>query len=202
MKRVVVTGHTVGIGAGIAEYFERQGYQVQGFSRSQGHDIRDPEVRDAIVEACKDADIFVNNAYFNHDDSQLILAQRVRELWYGQLDRLMIVSGTRFTEEHVEPTNPRWPYYEHKKRLDDYCVGRFKGPSILVLRMGFVETPRTAWVPEGRAKMSVDQVVSVLDWIMQNRTTVSITAIGFGPPVISAAQAHVQPGTPSEPELP
>jgi NADP-dependent 3-hydroxy acid dehydrogenase YdfG len=55
--KVAVTGHTSGIGKAIYEKYQPNSV---GFSRSNGFDITKDIKK--ILKACKDCDIFVNNA--------------------------------------------------------------------------------------------------------------------------------------------
>ncbi len=77
--RVIVTGHSKGLGKAIAEYFQNQGHEVVGFSRSNGFDISTEEVRNSIVEELKSCDVFINNAYAPVAQKDLLV--KAIELW-------------------------------------------------------------------------------------------------------------------------
>jgi NAD(P)-dependent dehydrogenase (short-subunit alcohol dehydrogenase family) len=40
-KRAAITGHTSGLGASFYRLLAQHGYEVQGFSSSNGYDLRD-----------------------------------------------------------------------------------------------------------------------------------------------------------------
>ena len=65
--RCVITGHSRKIGKALAEYFEKNGWEVIGLSNSNGYDVRTRY--DEMVEIAKTADVFVNNLCVN--DCQL-----------------------------------------------------------------------------------------------------------------------------------
>jgi hypothetical protein len=74
--KVVITGHTKGIGKSIYEYFKKDlNNIVIGFSKSTLCDISKETDRQIILNELIDTDIFVNNAYHIHDDSQNILLE-------------------------------------------------------------------------------------------------------------------------------
>ncbi len=75
--KVAITGHTKGIGRAIADLYYTD--EIMGFSRSNGYDISDPSTLNRIISASKDCDIFINNAY--HDFAQCDLLEKIFELW-------------------------------------------------------------------------------------------------------------------------
>lgn len=62
--RCVITGHTIGIGKAIAEYFSSKGWEVIGLSRSNGYDVNSRY--DDMVQVARTADLFVNNMSRNN----------------------------------------------------------------------------------------------------------------------------------------
>ena len=61
-KKIIITGHTKGIGKAIFDKFtEVSCHKIIGMSRSNGYDIE--KDFDKIVEEATGADFFVNNAY-------------------------------------------------------------------------------------------------------------------------------------------
>ncbi len=84
--KVAITGHKRGIGKACADLFTADGHQVVGFSRTDGFDIRDPDVRKRIVEQSMDADVFINNAsgYMPTEQSGIRLhdlPEEARHVW-------------------------------------------------------------------------------------------------------------------------
>jgi NAD(P)-dependent dehydrogenase (short-subunit alcohol dehydrogenase family) len=69
-----ITGHTTGLGKAIYEHMLAKGYQVNGFSRSNGYNLETDFEK--ICTMVKGADIFVNNAYA--DGAQLDYLRRLR----------------------------------------------------------------------------------------------------------------------------
>lgn len=170
MKKVVVTGHTKGIGKSISEYFEQQGYTVVGFSRTAGYDISNETHRQAIIEALDDADIFVNNAYKNFDASQLELLKSAFSKWQGSKKLIINISSRAGGAMNS-------PYAATKLEQDKFCSQHsFHLPRIINIKPGLVGTDRTAKIPGPR--MSTEQVVQMLDFILKN--PIKIQSITFG----------------------
>ena len=57
--RIVITGHTKGLGKALYEYFSPN-HSVTGYSRSNRYDLN--RFSDTVVEKSLDSDIFINNA--------------------------------------------------------------------------------------------------------------------------------------------
>jgi NADP-dependent 3-hydroxy acid dehydrogenase YdfG len=115
---IAVTGHTSGIGKGIYEHFQSQGYNVKGFSKDTGFDISHRENIDRIVELTRDCDLFFNNAYSGY--AQVELAK----LWQQQhwSDQHFIINTSSMAAEPLAeiPKNFPWlvPYGEEKYAIN------------------------------------------------------------------------------------
>ena len=72
MKRAAVTGHTQRLGRAFYELLQQKGYQVKGFSRSNGYDIRDYAVVSRIIDETKGYDLFVNSAKPDFAQTQIL----------------------------------------------------------------------------------------------------------------------------------
>lgn len=75
--KVIVTGHTSGIGRSLFNKFKHLNHTVIGFSRFSGFDISDTIVRKQILDFSKDSDIFINNAW--HITGQIAMLQSILE---------------------------------------------------------------------------------------------------------------------------
>jgi NAD(P)-dependent dehydrogenase (short-subunit alcohol dehydrogenase family) len=175
--KIIVTGHTRGLGKGIYDYFSKDN-EVVGFSKSNGFDITDSGCRTQIVNASKDADIFVNNAHANGDSAQLHLLKDIYELWKHQ-DKIIINVGS-IRSTFVDSSYKFQEYFQVKKELDLFCTQnqhKSRYPYIINLRPGLIDTDRTR--NEQGKKMNVQDVIVVLDFILKNKDTFMILDIGF-----------------------
>jgi len=111
---IAITGHTRGIGKAIADNLK--GNTIIGLSRSVGYEISDTQ---RILEAGKDADIFINNAYDGFYQRDLL------EAFYNEwkdTNKTIISIGSIVTDyprlERELDSQP-WPYRDHKTALRD-----------------------------------------------------------------------------------
>jgi NADP-dependent 3-hydroxy acid dehydrogenase YdfG len=108
MKKVIVTGHTSGLGLHIYNHFNnKEGYTVIGLSRSNGYDIeKDIE---KVIQFIKNEkpDYFFNNVYYRTTQSKFI----------EQLapDTIVITSGSMAADSKYQPINS---YDNHKHIIE------------------------------------------------------------------------------------
>jgi hypothetical protein len=96
--KIVITGHTRGIGKGFYEYYSNEINNVTGFSRSNGYDLKNPLVYSEIIKKTYDADIFINNAYVG--DAQYQLAK----MWFDlNKDRHSLIVNISSIAVEYEP---------------------------------------------------------------------------------------------------
>jgi NAD(P)-dependent dehydrogenase (short-subunit alcohol dehydrogenase family) len=131
MSKIVITGHTSGIGKTIYDALCADSCrEIIGLSRSNGYDI-DADF-DKVVEAVTGAEIFINNAY--RDKQQLKLVEALKDK-VG----MMVVMGSvsRFYPEII-PTQ----YVHDKQELAEACRKISMDPNgipVLHLDLSFIE---------------------------------------------------------------
>lgn len=108
--KIIITGHTKGLGKYFFDHFSNDSNnQVIGISRSTGHDLETS--LEKIIEIADGCDVFINNAYVNKSQNELVkkLNNRVS---------MMIVSGSQggFFNNLI-PTE----YGNNKKELAELC---------------------------------------------------------------------------------
>lgn len=130
-KKIVITGHTHGIGKAIYDKFKEVSCrEIVGMSRSNGYDLeRD---FDRIVQETSGAEMFINNAY--RDKQQLKLFHALKD----KVDMMVVMgSVSRFYPELI-PTE----YVHDKQMLAEACrLESIKpdGIPILHLDLSFIE---------------------------------------------------------------
>ena len=88
--KIAITGHTRGIGKAIADLLPE--HEIIGLSRSNGYDITDVK---KIVDAAKDCDIFINNAYHEFDQEKILKALNIE---WKNTDKVIISIGSTVTD--------------------------------------------------------------------------------------------------------
>jgi hypothetical protein len=165
--KIAITGHTSGIGKALFKYFES--HSVIGFARSNGYNISRLADRNNILAHLTDVDMFINNAYNNFDDSQLVLLTSVYNLWQNK-DKIIVNISSRYTTGSEK-------YCRDKEQQDIFCKSKeFTLPHIINLKPGLVDTNRVKHL-QGK-RLSVDEVVSVLDFALN--ASFKIHTITFG----------------------
>ena len=109
-NKIVITGHTKGIGKAIFDKFtEVSCHKIIGMSRSNGYDIE--KDFDKIVQEAAGADLFINNAY--RDKQQL-------KLFHALKDKvnIMVVMGS--VSRHYPELIPT-DYVHDKQELAEAC---------------------------------------------------------------------------------
>jgi nucleoside-diphosphate-sugar epimerase len=155
--KIAITGHTQGLGKALYNHF--RSHTVIGFSRSNGYNIADLDNRNRILNEVKDADMFINNAYNNFDDSQLILLKDIYNLWKGT-DKIIVNVSSRYT------TGPE-KYCKDKEQQDQFCKSKeFTLPYIINLKPGLIDTNRVKHIQGNR--LTVEEVVATLDVALNN----------------------------------
>jgi len=72
IKKAAVTGHTQGLGNSFFRLLTQHGYHVQGFSRSNGYDLRDYSKVTDMLNQIQGFDLFINNAKPEYTQSQIV----------------------------------------------------------------------------------------------------------------------------------
>ena len=103
---VAITGHTRGIGRGIAEEFKNRNWDVIGFSRSNGFDIAEHDCISRMISVVKenDCDVVVINAY--HGFMQIHQLFEFAKLWEHDVNKTIITIGSTSGTEWRRP----YPY--------------------------------------------------------------------------------------------
>ena len=129
--KVAITGHTSGIGKELYKYFSKKNAEVIGMGRSNGYDLETSV--DRIIENAKDCDIFINNAY--RDDKQLELLNGL----YKHVHRIVVCgSVSRFYPDLIKTD-----YVYDKQVLAERCrllsLATDNVANILHLDLSFIE---------------------------------------------------------------
>jgi hypothetical protein len=130
-KKIIITGHTHGIGKAIYDKFtEVSCHEIIGMSRSNGYDI-DKDF-DKIVAEAEGCELFINNAYRDQQQTKLVNALK------DKVDMMVVMgSVSRFYPELI-PTD----YVHDKQALAEACRLVSLNPNgipLLHLDLGFIE---------------------------------------------------------------
>jgi len=129
--KVVITGHTHGIGKALYEHFQTfGGWEVVGLSRSNGFDI--DQDFDKVVEAATGCFLFINNAYRDQQQTKLVHALKNR------VTKMIVMGSVSRLYPELIHTN----YVHDKQELAEACRLISIDPTgidILHLDLSFIE---------------------------------------------------------------
>ena len=130
-KKIVITGHTKGLGKAIYDKFtEVSCREIIGMSRSNGYDL-DADFK-KIVEVAEGAELFINNAY--RDSQQLKLFHELK----NKVDMMVVMGSVSRHYPELIPTQ----YVHDKQALAEACRLESINPDsipILHLDLSFLE---------------------------------------------------------------
>lgn len=162
---IAITGHTSGLGKSI---FDKT--NSIGFSRSNGYDINQPQ---PIVEAAKNFDVFINNAYSGF--AQVGMLYNIYESWKNQ-DKL-IVNISSNSSDGIK--NKIHPYAIHKAALDkasEQLSNLGNRCRVVNIKPGWIDTPRVSTINEKKIDtiQLSDFIINNIIYGKLNLTTVTI----------------------------
>lgn len=183
--KIIITGHTSGIGSSLFEEFQRRGHDVVGISRSNGYDISDEKVQESIVELSRDADIFVNNAYQRFH--QVDLFTKIWRSWRNHPKKIINLGSLVSTIKYGGPEDQKdiiWRsvYAADKASLDMVSqwawLDREAKCEVMLVKPGMVDTPSIKNYRVGHPKIDPDELAKyIVDSALDHSFTVRELAI-------------------------
>lgn len=150
--KIAITGHTKGIGQGLAKAYVSRGHEIVGLSTSTGHNIRNvPKIAD-LIEPC---DMFVNNAQSGYAQTELLF--EVCDRWRSTNKKILIIS-TMMTQQPISTLDGMDQYRVQKIALEEAVRQiRFKhqGLDLYLVRPGHV--------PADKANEWAETLVKILE---------------------------------------
>ena len=154
--KIAITGTSQGLGQHLKQVFEHHGHKVLEFNRSNGYDIKQPQM---IVDAVQDCNLFINNAYDGYGQVDLLYA--LVDAWENKENRFIINIGSeqtrRWTNHMSDGIVPfDWRegqrainYRTHKISLTEathYLYQMVTWPQLMLVDIGMLDTqPAGYW---------------------------------------------------------
>ncbi len=139
--KIAITGHSKGIGKALYDTLSAE-HEVEGFSRSNGFDIQNTNL---IVRAVKGFDVFVNNAYF--DLKQVDILNSLWQKWkYDETKTIVNISSM---SKYPGLSGNETGYSAHKAALSHQAFllmfsDRQRKCRMINVNPGYVETNMTS----------------------------------------------------------
>jgi short-subunit dehydrogenase len=113
--KVYILGKSRGLGKELLTLFETDGYQVQGFDRTNGFDIENDYEK--IIDQIEENSLIIINAYANGSQKKIL------EKLINSNNKIVVMGSiaSRFADPEM------LEYSKHKKDLEDYFMNEAKG---------------------------------------------------------------------------
>ncbi len=167
--KIVVTGHSKGIGKAIADLLKEQKNEVIGFSRSNGYDISSAETINNIITQSIDCDVFINNAY--HDFAQCDLLEGIFDKWKDDPNKTIvnIISRAKYGLGKAKfYGQTKIELYTKAKKMmfsDKRC-------RIININPGYVRTDMVAHVDV--KMLTTEQLANIIKWCLDQPQGIEI----------------------------
>ena len=184
--KIAITGHTSGLGKGLYEQLGALGHEVYGYSTSTGFDINDEVHRHKIIGECKDADLFINNAFGFIDPNapsvkafakqtkkertvptefgQVKLFEMFKDAWENDKSKYIINISSDITERNINNSPGIKVYWFAKRLLNEKSENK---ANVSVLKLGTFKSKFSAKLPEflpkAETKYYIDYVLAVIE---------------------------------------
>ena len=158
--KIALTGNLAGLGECLYKMLLDSGHEVIGFDIQEGYDINSKDIRSNILDESKDCDVFINNAYANPGQFELL-----RLLIESNCHNIILNVGTSITNcsQELLENDAEWQqqdqsfrseYLVQKKLQDEYIQTKQQlssGQSILLTtKPGWLNTSLVNNVPSSR----------------------------------------------------
>ncbi len=127
--KIIITGHTSGIGKYLYDQFKTSNHEVHGISRTNGFDLL--KDIDKIVELSTGCDLFINNA--NVETCQIQLLDQL----YNKVDKMIVMGSVAGDYDQLINND----YSKNKKALAERCkqLSLLPGNKIIHLNISMLE---------------------------------------------------------------
>lgn len=155
--KIVITGHTQGIGKILFDHWTKQGHNVIGISRQTGYDLIEGQTK-VLTEICT-SNLFVNNANVSNCQVPLI------ENSLNCVDKIISIGSALHHHKHF--CGP-FEYIEEKHQLFNLIKNKSIDPSVKtkLLHVGLSFLPHE-YIDEENFT-SWEQIISVIDLWIEN----------------------------------
>lgn len=165
--KILLSGHTKGIGLAIYEHFTNLNYEVVGYSRTNSLDLLDRYTQIKFIMESVSSDIIILNA--NIGFKNVGLFYDLCKALYKRTEKTIIVLGSHSTETTKLFVHP----YQIEKIALEEAARQIQGlrdyPNIVILRPGYVDTPAAAKIKD-QQKISPNSIAKLIESIITSNT--------------------------------
>jgi len=179
--KIAITGHSKGIGKACYDILEKDN-EVHGFSRSNGYDIT--ENFNAIVHAVKNCDVFINNAWHNY--IQIDLLNAIFNKWKDNENKTIVNISS--LSKYPGLSGNQTGYSATKAALSHQAfLLMFKTDRkcrMININPGFVDTDMISGIPgiENKNKITADECADAIVWAINQPQHIEIGELSIWRP--------------------
>ena len=178
MLKIGITGHSKGIGKALADGLYEAGHDVMGFSRSNGFDIVN---YDQIAQAVENADIFINNAW--NDYYQVNLLNAVFNKWRDDESKTIVnissLSKYPGLSDNISGYTASKAALSHQALMLMFKTNR--KCKIININPGFVDTDMVAG--KGFKMLTPKETAETILWAINQPRHIEIVELSFWRPL-------------------
>lgn len=126
--RVIITGHTGGLGLAFFNYFTERGDEVIGASRSNGYTM--PDKFDQVLDLTHGADLFVNNLHYKNIQTSFVTSL---------YNKLPIISCGSMAADYSKTEFIDYSISKKQLEIEHKKFKKISPFPMLLLKMGFLE---------------------------------------------------------------
>lgn len=174
--KIAITGHTKGLGAEFKKVYESLGHSVTGFSRTNGHDLRDWSKMQSMIDQIHDYDMFISCA--KPDFVQTTILYELWKKWKGQDKTIINISSilTYFPTCTSDLfSDPQMDFYRTSKlSLNEACsqlTFKHRLPNILLVKPSHLYDNPISVDQETRLNKWVTTLITLIDHVEKNNFT-------------------------------
>lgn len=153
--KIVITGHTQGVGKHIYDYYVSQGHEVIGCSRTTGYDLEKFEDIIRVCELAEGCDLFINNTYAKTAQEDLL------DRLYNKVGKMVVFGSV--AGDYPGLITQR--YAKDKQSLMNRCKTLSTVPDckLLFLKITFLEDAVTSDIT-----VTFDQVLKTIEFFNEH----------------------------------
>ena len=184
--KIAITGHTAGIGQGLAKILQSRGHDITGLSQRYSDNIRNTP---KIVEKILPCDMFINNAQAGYAQTDLLYA--VWQAWKGQVGKhiwnisTMMTQSPTTAEHETQSVVGINAYRNQKIALEDahhQLSAKEFLPKMILIRPGAVATQswQTAPWPAADCDTWCQAVIDYITHADQHKLNIAEISLSAG----------------------
>jgi len=174
--KILITGHSKGIGKAIYDLLKLQGHDVIGLSRSNNFDINDI----CLTDHLHGVDVFINNAYVSRHQSRLL--KEAIQYWNNDSSKLIININSKLSLVPIDTkTLDQWTKdYINEKKYQSEIVNKLfvaGGVKICNLIIGLAKTDMSKDVFDSPIALDPKYIAQTVNSVIKLSPNINIQSI-------------------------